>query len=234
MKNKRIIAILSGVAGLLAMGLLVYVIYSWYVESTLNTDSNNFYAVREGYEEHFESYDTIYNQTLPSYSNSSVTDSYTMVPGDVVYFSYILDVRAEEVSSSSTIYKVEHTGSVSKGSNATSSNGDYASFLGNCCIEANSIRVAIMDKEDDGINYTYSSEVTVTNTADISLYSDGIDISYTITIPRTTTEVMYEDSDSVDHICFMVYVPIWYQDTEVNQNAEMSSTLSITKTIISL
>ena len=45
---------------------------------------------------------------------------------------------------------------------------------------------------------------------------------------------MYEDSDSVDHICFMVYVPIWYQDTEVNQNAEMSSTLSITKTIISL
>ena len=49
------------------------------------------------------------------------------------------------------------------------------------------------------------------------------------TISQSAIEANYDGSNNV---YFMLYIPIWYQDIEENQNEEMDSYIKIASTVV--
>ncbi len=191
-------------------------LFAWYTSKDLDTTSDAFYSSKEGYEEHFITYSSLYGENIVSYDSAEAVDNFDFIPGDVVYFSFIFDLKTEEIEKGDE-YTITLTIEV-----------DNEDFLANTVIEENECRLALVYKEDDV--YTFIEEIAITNTECESLAS----CSFNIAIPSYNDygTYYYTDSSSVNHVRLMAFVPIWYKDTGLNQNEEMASTLEITKTLI--
>ena len=118
--------------------------------------------------------------------------------------------------------------------------GDYLSFLYNTGVEANSCHLFLMKRINDQVNgYGYSQvgdlyELTSTivpRLSDSKTSAANVEFKLQIDMP-TIDYTGYTNVDNDNKVYFMLYIPIWYQDTDVNQNEEMDSFLKIVSTVI--
>lgn len=162
------------------------------------------------------------------------------IPGDVLFYTFI--VPSIDVSSSMT-YTLELAGMSAA---AIGVGADAISFVSNCRIEANTIKIAVLEKfgnETEGFNYElYPYDQLNNSFYDVSkgLYNDGVEHIYTSTGPSTgelavefkftiPNGMAYPNVTGVNPgiADLLIIVPIWYMDTGLNQNIEMDCSLTI-------
>lgn len=168
------------------------------------------------------------------------------IPGDVVYYTFIASIDTASINLSvDQIYTLEFLGmeAVTMGPEAVP--GGEIDFVSNCVIEAGTLQIAVLKSTvsvDDPEDITYeiyhdSNPLNPINTdifynASNGPYDDGVYHIYTsvgglaVEFPFTIPGGM-DYPNSSDLADFLIIVPIWYQDTTLNQNDEMNCSLTI-------
>ena len=249
-KIKYVTRILYSLAILLLVGFAIRVIYGWYTSSSNDAtfDSDEFMTVSQGYGGHFST-EAEYTQASDIHENSdSMITQVTVKPGDVIYYAFMFDVTSQTDIEDS--YQIDNL--LVYGANSTinyhgKTVGNYYSFLYNTGVEANSCHLFVMKKNyDSETNSYYYSETGIGESAELEYYTvnstivrrlaesktDGANVSFSlqITMPNITSFPTNYGGD--EKVYFMLYIPIWYQDIEENQNEEMDSYLKIASTVI--
>ena len=97
--------------------------------------------------------------------------------------------------------------------------------------------------DNEGSIVTFDATTTGAQTLNTEVTSlcpnkqeSGIGANFTITIPivPTTSDIVFTDENSDEYLFFMLYIPIFYVDTGINQNNQMDSVLTINGSTILL
>ncbi len=241
--NNRIRISLTLLAMILFIGITISLVMAWYTSTSNDAtfDSDEFLTVSQAYAGHFTG-DDEYGSTSTIYENSEdVTTQVTVKPGEVIYYAFLFEV----VDSSSIASKYQVDTLLTYGANSTTNYhgttvGDYYSFLYNTGVEANSCHLFLMRRvydETNGYGYSqYGDSYYTVNSTLVSRLSDSTDsnanVEFSLNIDMPTISDFPTNYGDDDKVYFMLYIPIWYQDIETNQNNEMDSYLKIASTVL--
>ena len=241
---KNLIRIAYALIFIVTAFLFANQVFGWYTgkSNDATANSNEIKTVTTGYGGRFTTEaDYIGHNDL--YENASVATKKTVKPGDVTFFTFIMEFETSEGTSlQGATYDVDIV--LNAGFNSDENyhgidTGDYLSFLSNVTIPANTTTMAIAqktyDNQESSFKYTevtsydrYSetNQNTITNLIVPSLYENNtVSCTLRITFPTgmsypTSTD---ENGSNDNKIYFMVYLPIFYKDTNTLQNNEMNS-----------
>ena len=241
---KNLIRIAYAFVSIIALFLICNQVFGWYIGKSNDAiaNSNEIKTITTGYGGRFTT-EADYTTHSDVYENATVVTKKTVKPGDVTYFTFIMEFEAANASSiqgkSYDVDLVINAGYLSNGIYHGVSTGDYLSFLSNVTIPLNTATMAIARRSYDSSEATYkyteyysydkyssSNTNTITNLAVTSFYQNsevGCVIRITLPTGMTFPTSLDEESHDDGKIYLMVYLPIWYKDTNDLQNNEMNS-----------
>lgn len=241
-KIKRIMTISYILVASISILLLSNVIFGWYIGSSndATANSNEIKTVTSGYGGRFTT-ETDYNahSSTVYQDDEDVITKATVKPGDVLFFTFIMEFdSADGDSLKGATYSVNivlNAGSVSTDSYYGVDTGKYNSFLYNTCIPTNSVTMSIAKKEAYSTSYKYtvtsspalSSSTGVQHLSSTATSTGQVACNFNVTFPNAMTYPTSVD----DKIYIMLYLPIFYQDTNELQNSEMNSYLKFASVI---
>ena len=240
--TRKLITIAYVLVASIALLLLSNVIFGWYVGSSNDAiaDSNEIKTVTSGYGGRFTT-ETDYNAHSSSVyqdDENVITKAYVK-PGDVLFFTFIMEFEQSEgedlKGSTYSINIVLNAGYESNDFYYGVKTGDFNSFLYNTCIPNNTVTMSIARKEAYELSYRYvvDSSPSLSNSTGVEHISsttttDGeISCNFNVTFPSTMTYPTSVD----DKIYIMLYLPIFYKDTNALQNNEMNCYLKFSSVI---
>lgn len=247
--NKKYI---SKIAYLLLFVVTAFLIgnqaFGWYTgkSNDATANSNEIKTITTGYGGRFTE-EVEYTDHTDVYENASVVTQKQVKPGDVSFFTFIMEFDAQDSTSlQGATYDVDlviNAGYVSNDIYHGVETGDYLSFLSNVTIPLNTVNMAIARRNYDTTagafkyvstanydRYSSTNTNTITNLAVTSFYENStVSAVIRITFPEgmvypTSTD---ETGANDNKIYFMVYLPIWYKDTNELQNNEMNSYIKV-------
>lgn len=248
-KLKTTMTILYILVASIATLLLSNVIFGWYIGNSNDAiaNSNEIKTVTSGYGGRFTT-ETDYNahSSIVYEDDKSVITKAYVKPGDVLFFTFIMEFDSEDgeslKDSTYSINIVLNAGATSTDSYYGVTTGEFNSFLYYTCIPANTVTMSIAKKEEyeteaheTSYKYTVTSSPTLQSSTGVSHFSTTattsgeVGCSFNVTFPTSMT---YPDPVSVDDkIYIMLYLPIFYQDTNSLQNNEMNCYLKFASVI---
>lgn len=234
--------------------LVIGNVFGWYIglSNDAKAESNEIKTVTTGYGGRFTTGEDYIAHNDVYQADDSVTTTAVVKPGDVVFFTFIMEFDRTTYQSSIQGSTIDVDIVLIAGANQTNeyrgiTTGDFYSFLHNTGIPQNTATCAIAqklyDSSRDSFKYTKTSEPTVTNTSVSNFSSTNnssgiIGCQFSVTFPSGMVfPTSYSDAaNSVDdgNYYFMIYLPIFYQDTNELQNNEMNSYVKISTVIYKL
>ena len=241
---KNLIRIAYALVSVIALFLISNQVFGWYTGKSNDAiaNSNEIKTITTGYGGRFTT-EADYNIHSDVYENATVTTKKTVKPGDVTFFTFIMEFEATEASNlqdaSYDVNLVINAGYLYDSVYHGVTTGEYLDFLSNVTIPANTATMAIAKRsfDTDQNSYKYTEETsydryttsntnTIRNLAVPSFYENStVECVIRITFPTGMVfPTSLDDSSQNDgKIYFMVYLPIWYKDTNALQNSEMNS-----------
>lgn len=224
-----------------------FLTYSWYISTSndANADTDEIKTLAQGYGGHFsEEDDYNHNSTGVYESGGGIATKALVKPGDVIYYAFLFDVTKEDgLKENYTLDLVLNAGSLNEGTYHNVTYGNYNNLLSHIGIEANTCRLyqleRVKDEEDEYEYVTYGNSYfdsttpkKFTNTEVKSFYNNGnLNASMTLKMP-TGLSYPADSEDDEGKRYFMIYIPIWYMDTETLQNSELECYIRVSSTII--
>lgn len=241
-KIKRIIAFSYILVASISILLLSNVIFGWYIGSSNDAiaDSNEIKTVTSGYGGRFTT-ETDYNahSSTVYQDDENVITKATVKPGDVLFFTFIMEFDSSDGDTiKGATYSIDivlNAGSVSTDSYYGVDTGKFNSFLYNTTIPSNAVKMSIAKKEayDTSYKYTVTSSPALASSTGVAHLSSTtsvggeVNCNFNVTFPASMTYPTSVD----DKIYIMLYLPIFYQDTNELQNSEMNSYLKFASVI---
>lgn len=244
-KTKSFIVISRIATTVMLLAISITIMFAWYTSTSNDAtfDSDEFMSVSQGYaghfstEEHYWSADDIYE------NDDTVVTKTTVIPGKIVYYAFLFEVKNQnELLSSYVVDTLLVYGSSSANSYHGVNVGNYNSFLYNTGVVENSCHLYLMqklyDSEEHSYYYTKSGNYLTTASTGVNRLSNtdnrneeaNVSLSINLDLPQIDSFPTNVDND--EKVYFMLYIPIWYQDIEINQNQEMDSYLKIVSTVL--
>ena len=253
-KIRSTMFILYSVVTSIIIFLIIGNVFGWYIGSSndARASSNEIKTVTTGYGGRFTTSEDYIAHNDVYQADENVTTQTVVKPGDVVFFTFIMEFDKETYQISIQGGTVDIDIVLIAGANSTDSyrgvtTGDFYSFLYNTGIPQNTATCAIAQKSydstRDSFKYTKSSEPSVTNTAvtrfsSTNTSSGEVGCRFSITLPSGMSfPTSYSDTgNTVDdgNYYLMIYLPIFYQDTNTLQNNEMNSYVKFSTVIYEL
>ena len=238
--------------------LILGITFGWFIGKSNDAlaNFNEIKTVTSGYGGRFTTEDDYIGHN-DIYENANVSTKKTVKPGDVTFFTFIMEMPKKDKNNNTINYDgkifdvvfVLNAEAVSNEKYNGESTGDFESFLSNVTIPADTATMSISQKRYDSTEanfyytditsynrYTSSNTNTIRNLVVSSFYTNNaVKATIRLTLPTGMSyPISYSDtSNSVDdgNIYFMVYVPILYKDTNSLQNNEMNSYVKISSLI---
>lgn len=263
MKKIVLSTISIGLCFILITVLMIFIISpkgeAWFMKNNIDriNNSSELLSINRGYGNNVSSFmnDENFDPSMLEalFQNNEEELDGVFLPGDVIYYSFIIQVDYSKLSSSSatTVYiSLELNGGV-RDTRTDNTTGFYTDFLSNLTIETNTIQLGLLEvKKDehdeiiyddngdvtyDIISYTVNNEekyfYDINNTEVPSFYTNSeIQAEFSIVLPSTSS-TEYSVLDEINTYLLLL-VPIWYKDTGINQNPEMDSRLNIISCIV--
>jgi len=246
-KNRKIVALVIALAFTFATSILAT--FAWYTSSSNDTNAttDEIRTLVQGYGGHFSSEEEHSSFSEIYESGSGISTKALVKPGDVIYYAFLFDVDKEEGLKRDYSLDIVLNASGETGEYHNVEYGNYNDLLTHIGIEANSCELYQLQKtlvepdvdpenpEDDQKEYKYVTfgekyvSPSFTNTEIRSFYNNG-SFNTTITL-KMPTNITYP-SDEEERGYFMIYIPIWYMDTEELQNTELECYVKVSSTII--
>ncbi len=236
-RNRVILAVFAA----LLMGIVITTIvvtYSWYVSSSndASAKTDEIKTLAQGYGGHFSSEEEYTNFTgIYEHSETAVTEAYVK-PGDVIYYAFMFDIEVSEGLKTNYSLELVLNAGGEIGTYHGTQYGDFNSLLKNLIIEENTCHLYQLEKNhDDALNddeYTtfddsdYYESPDFTNT-ESSFYENNV-AGATINLKMPTINSYPEEEKAY----FMIFIPIWYKDTNKLQNNELACSVRLSSTII--
>ena len=241
---KNLIRIAYVFVACIAMFLIGNRVFGWYTGTSNDATANSteIKTVTTGYGGRFTT-EGDYIGHSDMYENATVVTKKTVKPGDVVFFTFIMEFDSTIGSTlSGASYDIDivlNAGFNSNDDYHGVTTGDYLSFLENVTIPANSLTMAIAKRSYDSSKssflyheetsydrYSQSNQNTITNLAVTSFYQNNtVGCKLRVTFPNSMSYPTSTDEAGVNDnkIYFMLYLPILYKDTNLLQNNEKNS-----------
>lgn len=246
---KNLIRIAYALVFVVTAFLLANQVFGWYTgkSNDATANSNEIKTITTGYGGRFTD-EADYTGHTDVYENANnIVTQKQVKPGDVSFFTFIMEfdssLGTSLPGSSYDVDLVINAGYVSNSVYHGVETGDYLSFLSNVTIPANTATMAIAKRSYDteencykyqGITsyerYSSTNTNTITNLVVPSFYEDNeVSCVITITFPTGMSYPTSLDNLNQDDgkLYFMVYLPIWYKDTNTLQNNEMNSYIKV-------
>ena len=245
---KNLIRIAYALVFVVTAFLISNQIFGWYTGKSNDAvaNSNEIKTITTGYGGRFTT-ENDYQVHNDIYESADVVTKKQVKPGDVTFFTFIMEFdQTDGASLQGATYDVDlviNAGYVSNDIYHGVETGDYLSFLSNVTIPVNTATMAIAKRSyDTSANsykyqqttdydrYSSSNTNTITNLAVTSFYENNIvSAVIRITFPTGMSYPSSTDDSSQDDgkIYFMIYLPIWYKDTNTLQNNEMNSYIKV-------
>ena len=226
----------------IAILLLSNAIFGWYIGKSNDAiaNTNEIKTVTSGYGGRFttEADYNAHSSTVYQDDEDVITQAYVK-PGDVLFFTFIMEFDTslgnDLKGATYEINIVLNAGYTSNDKYYGVTTGEFNSFLYDTSIPDNSITMAIAKKETHESSYKYSVTSSpeledsdgVSHLSSSATSSGEISCVFNVTFPNQMT---YPESVD-DKIYIMLYLPIFYKDTEELQNNEMNCYLKFANVI---
>lgn len=223
---------------------------AWFKENrTSYFTTSHIYSITQGEANNMASFKNE-NQFDADLDFEDINGDFTerFIPGDLLFYTFI--VSNIDVASSQT-YVMEL---VDVDAAAVGAESDAVSFVNNCVIEPNTIKMAVLERFGDMETgyyelYPYDSEDNSFYDVNQGLLNAGInfedclqtttgtattnlEIKFTFTIPSGVTYPAPTNGSAAGSADLIIIIPIWYMDTSLNQNIEMDCSLTIAGCIV--
>ena len=217
--------------------------------------SGDIFSSQRGVTGGFEN-DLTKTQYLIGGNTEAVKQGY--IPGDRKYYTFVINVLYSDLlaSSGGTLeINVELVMENGTSETKTAETGHDMDFLSHLCVEKDAVEIALLRRTQrlDNLQYDVipisdklqmnhsSSFARVDNGAITSFVKNSHPLASTlITLNGAnwpsviTNDLIWADSSEQQRVSFMVYIPIWYVDTNVSQDAEKDCYLIISDTVVTI
>ena len=238
-KTRILSYVLYGLVASMVIFLILNNVFAWYtgISNDAIANSNEIKTVTTGYGGRFttETDYTAHTETVHQEDDTVVTKT-DVKPGDVLFFTFIMEFDYDQGDAlKGATYQIQivlNAGYESQTDYRGVATGDFYSYLYNISIPTNSCTMAIAKKEAENTSYKYTvvSSPTISSTgvahfSSTTNSSGEIACNFNVTFPNA----MSYPTD--EKIYFMLYLPIFYRDTDELQNNEMNSYLKFASVV---
>ncbi len=250
MKSKIKLILLCGLCLLLSIVCVTQTIAWVQTNDSVAIDSGDIISASRGVTGGFES-DLNKTQYLIGGTTGTVRQGY--IPGDRKYYTFVINVlysTLQQAAGKNLQLGVSLELDASASATASASTGSYSTFLSHLTVEENQVELAVLHRSRQGTSYEYTvrpingnlhinnatSPASLTSSAQNSFWlaedsEPNVYVIVTVSGMDWTGSVIsdnvWTDETGAQMVSFMVFMPIWYRDTEASQDVEKDCVLAI-------